>query len=67
MLPHIGWPEMLLIGGIALLLFGARKLPDAARSIGKSLNAFKQGLKEGAEEDKESKEEEKKPGGKEQK
>ena len=31
---------------ILLLLFGGRKLPDIARSIGKSLNELKKGIKE---------------------
>ena len=39
-----GW-EWIIILVIALLIFG-RKLPDVARSVGKSLNAFKKGLNE---------------------
>ena len=40
-----GW-EILVVGGIALLLFGNR-LPGAAKSLGMSFSAFKKGLKEG--------------------
>lgn len=47
MLPNIGFTELLLILAILLLLFGASRLPEAAKGIGRSLNAFKQGLKEG--------------------
>ncbi|MBI5594608.1 MAG: twin-arginine translocase TatA/TatE family subunit [Elusimicrobia bacterium] len=47
MLPNIGTGEMLLIGAVALLLFGAGRIPEVARSLGRSLNAFKSGLKEG--------------------
>jgi len=47
---NIGLPEILLIVFIAFLLFGARKLPDAARSIGKALNEFKRGFREPADE-----------------
>lgn len=47
---QIGLPEILLIFGILLFLFGARKLPDIARSLGKSTGEFKKGLKEGRTE-----------------
>jgi sec-independent protein translocase protein TatA len=46
--PSIGWPEMLLILAALLLLFGARKLPEIARSLGKSTKEFKAGMQEGA-------------------
>ncbi len=35
--------ELLVIGGIAVLLFGSR-LPEVARSLGKSMNEFKKGV-----------------------
>ena len=41
----IGTGELLIVGVIALLLFGS-KLPGAARNLGKSLNEFKQGMKD---------------------
>jgi sec-independent protein translocase protein TatA len=44
---NIGWPEILLILLVVLLLFGAKRLPDLARSLGKSLNEFKKGREEG--------------------
>ena len=34
-------PDMLVIGLIMLLLFGAKKLPELARGLGQSLNEFK--------------------------
>jgi TatA/E family protein of Tat protein translocase len=45
----IGFPELLVILIIALLLFGANKLPDIARSMGKAMNEFKKGM-EGSED-----------------
>ena len=43
-----GLPEILLILFVVLLLFGAKKLPDLARSLGRSLSEFKRGRDEGA-------------------
>ncbi len=48
-IPGMSGPfEILLILFVILLLFGARKLPDLARSLGKSLSEFKKGREEGA-------------------
>ncbi|MFC1520918.1 twin-arginine translocase TatA/TatE family subunit [Elusimicrobiota bacterium] len=50
MLPNLGFGEIILILAVVLLLFGAKRLPDLARSLGKSLNAFKGGLKDVSDE-----------------
>lgn len=47
-----GAPEILLIIFVVLLLFGSKKLPELARSLGKSLNEFKKGQTESAPEKK---------------
>ena len=39
-----GW-HILIIAGLLVVLFGARKLPDSARSIGQSLRIFKSEMK----------------------
>jgi sec-independent protein translocase protein TatA len=43
---RVGWGEVVLILGVLLLLFGARKLPEIARAIGKSLKEFKKATKD---------------------
>ncbi len=50
----IGWQEILLILVIVLLLFGAKRLPEVGRAIGKGIREFKQGLSE-IEKDEEKK------------
>ena len=47
-----GAPEILLIVFVIILLFGAKKLPELARSLGKSLNEFKRGQSETSEPEK---------------
>jgi len=42
----LGLPEVLLILVIALLIFGAAKLPEIGRALGKSLSEFKKGMQE---------------------
>lgn len=45
---NLGWTEILLIGGIALLVFGPSKLPNLGRSMGEAIRGFKKGLHEDA-------------------
>ncbi len=40
-----GWPHLIVILVIVLLLFGAPKLPGLARSIGQSMKIFKEEIK----------------------
>lgn len=44
-----GW-EIVIVLVVVLLLFGARKLPELARSIGVSAKEFRKGLQDGADE-----------------
>ncbi|MEK2646042.1 twin-arginine translocase TatA/TatE family subunit [Bdellovibrio sp. BCCA] len=50
---NLGWTEILLIGGIALLLFGPSKLPGLGRSMGEAIRGFKKGLNEDASQERE--------------
>lgn len=43
-----GW-HLIIIVVVFVLLFGAKKLPDSAKSIAKSLKIFKNELKDGDE------------------
>lgn len=47
----LGLPEILLILVIALLIFGAARLPEIGKSLGKALSEFKKGMR--GDEDKE--------------
>lgn len=53
-------PELIVILIILVLLFGATKIPQIARALGKSVKEFKGGMREGDEEVKDKKEEDKK-------
>lgn len=46
MFNNFGMPEILVILLVILLFFGAKRLPDLARSLGKSLREFKKGRDE---------------------
>ena len=59
---NIGPLQILAILIIVLLLFGARKLPELARSIGSAVTEFRKGLKEITKPEEEEKKEESKSG-----
>lgn len=54
MFRQFGWPELIIVLVIALLIFGPTKLPQLARSIGKTIQEFRKSMAQdeepGAEE-----------------
>ncbi|KXU37579.1 hypothetical protein AXK11_01920 [Cephaloticoccus primus] len=47
----IGVPELLLIFGVLILLFGATKLPSLAKGLGQSIKEFKKASQETSEDE----------------
>jgi sec-independent protein translocase protein TatA len=41
----LGWPEMLVIGLVFVLLFGSKKIPELAKGLGEGIRNFKTSLK----------------------
>lgn len=46
MFESIGWPELLVIGIVFIVLFGANKIPDAAKGLGEAIRNFKSAVKD---------------------
>jgi len=47
MLGRVGLPELIIIVLIIILIFGANRLPEIGRGIGKGIRNFKDATKEG--------------------
>lgn len=49
----VGWPELIVVLVVVLVLFGAKRLPELARSLGSSVKELQKGLEDGlADEEK---------------
>lgn len=42
----LGTTEILLLGGLALLIFGGKKVPEMMRGLGQGVKEFKKGMSE---------------------
>lgn len=60
MFGNLGAGEIILILLVILILFGAKKIPELARGIGKGMSEFKKGLKDVEDEIKNTENETKK-------
>ena len=49
---RLGIPELLVILFIVLLIFGANRLPELAKGLGKSIKGFKEAVREGDDDKK---------------
>jgi len=47
----IGWPQMVLIAVVVLLLFGGKKIPELMKGLGKGVKEFKDATNEDNNED----------------
>jgi sec-independent protein translocase protein TatA len=41
---NLGWPEVLIVLGVAILIFGPKKFPELGGTFGKTLRGFKEGM-----------------------
>ena len=46
---NLGIPELIIILAIVILIFGANRLPEIGRGIGKGIRNFKDATKDGAQ------------------
>jgi sec-independent protein translocase protein TatA len=52
MFDSLGWPEIILILGIVILVFGAGKLPQVGKDVGRAIREFRKAQKGEDEEQK---------------
>jgi sec-independent protein translocase protein TatA len=51
-LPQVGGMELLILLSIILLFFGAKRIPDLARSLGRGTREFREGIRGAVDDDK---------------
>ena len=47
----LGWAEVAVIGFVALLIFGPKKIPDLGSALGKTLRGFKEEINNSSSEE----------------
>jgi sec-independent protein translocase protein TatA len=50
-MPNLGPTELIIILLIVVLLFGAKKIPEIAKGLGKGIKDFKGAMKDGEEDE----------------
>ena len=50
MLPNVGWPELMVILIVAMLIFGPQRLAEVGGAMGKAIREFRKSVRE-AEDD----------------
>jgi len=50
MLPNVGWPELMVILIVAMLIFGPQRLAEVGGAMGKAIREFRRSVRE-AEDD----------------
>ncbi|MEC4815933.1 MAG: twin-arginine translocase TatA/TatE family subunit [Scytonema sp. PMC 1069.18] len=46
----LGWPEIAIIGLVAIVIFGPKKIPELGSALGKTLRGFKEELSNSGED-----------------
>ena len=59
LLGMLGWPQVVLIAVVVLLLFGGKKIPEMMRGLGKGMKEFKDATNEDSNSNKNTSNEEK--------
>lgn len=50
----LGWPEVIIIGVVAVLIFGPKKIPELGSTFGKTLRGFKDEITKSEEDSEDS-------------
>jgi sec-independent protein translocase protein TatA len=54
-MPNLGFPELLVVLAIVVVIFGANRLPGLGRGIGSAIKNFKDGMKDDKDDERDRK------------